>query len=158
MTVGGVIYLPTRDELFTAIRHQGAFLNKNHIEVSQIAAMSEAIIHVGDFMKENDARTRSEGLQDFSHLAKQARRIRMIGTAATDLAYLACGRADALVNHAAKPWDVEAGKLLVLEAGGETTTLQRNSKPLAIYSNKALHQTVKNLLLTESEATRLQDE
>jgi myo-inositol-1(or 4)-monophosphatase len=148
VTALGVIYLPIRDEMFTAIRNQGAYLNRDHIKVSKIATVEDAIIHTGDIMKEGDSRLTRERLEDISKLLMQARRIRMIGTAATDLAYLASGRADALINHAKAPWDIEAGKLLLEEAGGKITTGQReNNEVLSIYSNGTVHEDIETLLL-----------
>ena len=142
----GIIYLPTRDEMFIGIHGQGAYLNKTRITVSAVATLQEAIIHVGDFTKEGNLEIINEGLEDFSKLAKHIQRIRMIGTAATDLAYVACGRADALINYATASWDIEAGKLLLLEAGGKVCTIQRqNTKPVSIYSNTNIHRSVKKL-------------
>jgi len=70
-----------------------------------------------------------------------------LGIAAADLAYVSCGRAEALINHATHPWDIEADKILLLEAGGKVTTLERhNGNPLTIYSNNILHQAIKELL------------
>src|SRR5579885_863174 len=77
----GIIYLPTSNEMFIAIHGQGAYLNKARIAVSEVAALHEAIIHVGDFTKEGDLEIINEGLEDFSKVAKHAQRIRMIGTA-----------------------------------------------------------------------------
>jgi len=145
----GIIYLPTSDEMFIAIHGQGAYLNKARITVSEVATLHQAIIHVGDFTKEGDLEIIKEGLENFSKVAKHTQRIRMIGTAATDLAYVACGRADALINYATASWDIEAGKLLLLEAGGKVSTIQRhNSKPVSIYSNKNIYHEVKELLET----------
>lgn len=148
-TIGSTIYLPTRDEMFTAIQSQGAYLNKKPIHVSAIAQLEEAITHVGDIMKEGDPNITKARTIDVSKLLIHARRIRMIGTAATDLAYIACGRADILVNHATDPWDIEAGKLLVIEAGGEATTKEgHNNGILSIYSNGIIHKATENLLFT----------
>src|SRR5207248_981259 len=69
-------------------------------------------------------------------------RVRMIGTAATDLAYVACGRAEALIVHNALPWDIEVGCLLVHEAGGKISSFQesKSGKYLIACSNDAIHQ------------------
>jgi myo-inositol-1(or 4)-monophosphatase len=147
VTRGSVIYLPTRNEMFTAIQNQGAYLNKESINVSTITHLEEAITHVGDIMKEGDPNITEARIEDVSKLLMHARRIRMIGTAATDLAYVACGRADILVNHATDPWDIEAGKLLVIEAGGKATTKQHHINGiLSIYSNGIIHSEVEHLL------------
>ena len=147
-TLGGIIYLPTRDEMFTAIQGQGAFLNGTRISVSSIETLSDAIVHVGDFAKDNNALDTHERLEDISRLATRVRRIRMIGTAATDLAYVACGRADMLINYATPPWDIEAGKLLIVEAGGKVSTWQsRRDTTHAMYSNGIIHQMAESLLI-----------
>jgi myo-inositol-1(or 4)-monophosphatase len=146
-TQAGIIYVPTSNEMFTALKEHGAYLNGKRIAVSQVATLKQALLHFGDFTKADDPQVSKEGLKDFSQLVTKAQRIRMIGTAAIDLASVACGRAEALVNSSTHPWDIEAGKLLVQEAGGQTTILQRyQSKPLSIYSNTLLHQTIKDLL------------
>ena len=147
-TVGGVIYLPVRDEMFTASRHEGAYLNGTRIAVSEIATLDEAMAHVGDPVTDSDTTATNEYIADLATLAQQARRVRMIGTAATDLAYVACGRADMLINYAAKPWDIEAGKLLLSEAGGRITSKQySNSKTMFLYTNENLHKVAQKLLI-----------
>jgi myo-inositol-1(or 4)-monophosphatase len=146
-TTGSIIYLPTNDEMFVAIHNQGAYLNKTPISVSKTTRLDNAIVHVGDIMKEGNPKLTQDRIEDLSKLLMQSKRVRMIGTAAADLAYVACGRADLLVNHSSNPWDIEAGKLLLLEAGGKVITkLSKNNEGLSIYSNKFLHQEVENLL------------
>ena len=82
----------------------------------------------------------------------------MLGSAATDLAYVSYSRTDALINNASHPWDIEAGKLLLLEAGGRITPIQYpNSKPLSIYSNDTIHESIKKLLIPEVQPRELQD-
>jgi myo-inositol-1(or 4)-monophosphatase len=150
VTVGSVIYLPKADEMFVAIQGQGAFLNGTRIKVSQIAALDKAIVHIGDFAKDDEHKIIAERLKDLSKLATRVQRIRMIGTAAADLAYVACGRADMLIDHTTNPWDAEAGKLLVLEAGGKATTKQYlNGEVVNIYGNKIIHQAAEDLLLSQ---------
>lgn len=145
-TLGAVIYIPARDELFTAIKNGGAHLNGKAIHVSNIANLKDAIVHFGDFTKNDDLIMIETGLKDFSKLAEKVRRIRMIGSASMDLAYIASGRADALINHTNNPWDVEPGRLILLEAGGKVTTRHHNnSRPLSIYTNNALHNMIDTL-------------
>lgn len=145
-TRAGVIYLPTSHEMFVAAEQQGAYLNDRPIHVSTIKTLAEAIVHVGDFMKADQVEVIPERLHELSMLAMQVRRVRMMGTAATDLAYVACGRADLLINHAHHPWDIEAGKLLLQEAGGKVTVQQCiHDRPLAIYSNSMIHSEVEQL-------------
>lgn len=146
-TVGGVIYLPTRDELFTAIRGQGAYLNGEKISVSRAATLGDALVHVGDISSSSDPRVVEEGLRDFAAITAHVHRTRIVGSIVTELANVACGRADALVSRTSNPWDIEAGKLLVSEAGGKVTTIADNRvKPLYLYSNGIIHDTFQDLL------------
>ncbi len=152
-TKGSVIYIPGREEMFIAIQGRGAYLNGNRIKVSDIAGLDKAIVHIGDFSKGNNLETTRKRFKNISRLAIQASRIRMLGTAATDLAYVACGRADMLVNHASKPWDIEAGKLLLLEAGGKATTkTYHDDLTVSIYSNGIVHHIAESLLIEETES------
>lgn len=138
-TVASVIYHPTCNEMFTAIQGQGAYLNNTRISTSQTSTLEKAIVHVGDIMKENDPELIQQRLEDISELFLRAGRVRLVGSAAIDLAYVACGRADMLVNHAIDAWDVEAGRLLVLEAGGKVVSRQRGGREMfSIYSNGLL--------------------
>lgn len=146
ITRGSAIYLPAQDEMFTAIQHQGAFLNGKRISVSSTRTVEQTIAHIGDFSKGNNIQQIYERVKDTQLLIAHTRRVRMIGTAAMDLAYLACGRADVLVNYATDPWDIEAGKLLLLEAGGQVSTRRYPDRVMAIYSNGIVHQDVENLL------------
>ena len=142
----GIIYLPTANEMFVASQDQGAYLNGKSIHVSAITVLDEAIVHIGDFTKGDNAEIIPERLKELSKLAMHTRRVQMIGTVATDLAYVACGRADILINHADHSWDIEAGKLLLQEAGGKATSkLYHDDASLAIYSNGILHQTAEYL-------------
>jgi len=149
-TVGGIIYLPTRKEMFTALKNHGAFLNDQCIHVSSTQTLQKSIIHIGDFAKGNDPVAVRQQVEDITELATHVRRIRMIGTAATDLVYVASGRADLLVNHATSPWDIEAGKLVLLEAGGKVSTRRIDNRILAIYSNSILHQEAEDLLYADN--------
>lgn len=150
ITVGGVIYLPIHDEIFTALQHQGAFLNDQRIRVSSTETLRKSIIHIGDFAKGNDPTAIRQQAEDITELASHVRRVRMVGTAATDLVYVASGRADLLVNHTTSPWDIEAGKLMVIEAGGKASTRRIENRTLAIYSNGTIHQEAEELLYSNT--------
>lgn len=137
----GVVYLPALDEMFTAIRNCGALLNGHPTFISDISTLNESIIHVGDFAKNGDLIENESRITTVTKLAKQVGRVRMIGTAATDLTYIACGRADALIQHSNHPWDIEAGRLIVMEAGGSAGIIQKElGKAVFIYSNGYIHQ------------------
>jgi myo-inositol-1(or 4)-monophosphatase len=143
VTTVGVIYLPRLNEMFTAILGQGACLNDHRIHVSPTANLNDAIIHVGDFAKDGNTGDNKKQIHDMAHLADAVGRVRMIGTAAADLAYVACGRADALVVHNALPWDIEVGRLLMIEAGGEFSRFENEpGKSLTICSNSCIHQSL----------------
>jgi myo-inositol-1(or 4)-monophosphatase len=141
-TVAGVVYLPLQNEMFTAIRNHGAYLNDQRICVSGTSRLDDSIIHIGDFAKDGNVHDNKKRLKDLAHLANNVGRVRMIGTAATDLAFVACGRAEALVVHNALPWDVEVGCLLVTEAGGKVCSFQydESGRCLAICSNEHIHE------------------
>lgn len=147
-----IVYLPTQNEMFTAIQNQGAFLNGKRIHVSSTSTIDQAIIHVGDFSKGNNTQQVYDRLGDVLQLITRVRRVRMIGTAAMDLAYLACGRADGLINYANDPWDIEAGKLLLVEAGGQVSTRRYANRTMAVYSNGIIHQDIEKLLSPSSSA------
>lgn len=121
-TVAGVIYEPIRDEMFSAVRGQGAFLNGKAIHVTQATELQRSLLATGFpySIRENPART----LETFSAVVPHARGIRRMGTAGIDLAYVACGRLDGYWESFLQPWDCAAGVLLVEEAGGKVSDYQ----------------------------------
>ncbi len=116
--VVGVTFDPTRNELFAAEKGKGATLNNKPIRVSETEKLSESLIITGfpyDFkQKENFAKH----LTDF---LLKARGVRRDGSAAIDMAYVACGRFDGFWEEGLNPWDVAAGVLLIEEAGGRVS-------------------------------------
>ena len=114
------IYDPCRDELFTAIRGSGAHLNGRPIRVSVGSALEGAVLGVG-FPTLPEPRKTMIG--QLLGLAPHVRSLRVTGSAALDLAYVAAGRFDATWYLSLHDWDVAAGRLLVTEAGGEVTDL-----------------------------------
>ncbi|MEO8973528.1 MAG: inositol monophosphatase family protein [Ktedonobacteraceae bacterium] len=153
VTTVGVIYLPRLDEMFTAILGRGAQLNNSPIFVSSTTVLDDAIVHVGDFAKDGNSRDNKKQIHNMAHLADAVGRVRMIGTAATDLAYIACGRADALVVHNALPWDIEVGGLLMGEAGGTISRFEDKDeagKSLTVCSNKHIHQALINVIYEDA--------
>lgn len=125
----GVTFDPTRNELFAAERGKGATLNNKPIRVSDTEKLSESLIVTGfpyNFKeKENFARH----LTDF---LLHSRGVRRDGSAAIDMAYVACGRFDGFWEEGLNPWDVAAGYLLIEEAGGQVTYY--NGEKYNIYS------------------------
>ncbi|OZB72575.1 MAG: inositol monophosphatase [Thiomonas sp. 14-64-326] len=111
-----VVYDPTRDELFTATRGAGAFLNSRRIRVSNRVRLEDSLIGTGfPFRKNDDIDTY---LEMFKLVAQRCVGLRRPGAAAIDLAYVAAGRYDGFFETGLKPWDIAAGSLLITEAGG----------------------------------------
>ncbi|MCI1125389.1 inositol monophosphatase family protein [Stenotrophomonas maltophilia] len=112
-----VIFDPLRNELFTASRGAGAVLNDRRIRVADRKDLEGTMIHTGFAPRERGRA--SAQLKSVDTLLVQAEDIRRTGSAALDLAYVACGRADAYFEAGVKAWDIAAGLLLVREAGGK---------------------------------------
>ncbi len=118
--VAGVIYNPVQNELFTASKCCGAYLNGHPMSVSKRFPLQSTLLGTGfpyDCASEPD-----NNFDDFINFQKLARGIRRAGAAALDLAYVAAGRLDGFWELKLKPWDVAAGTLMVREAGGTVTT------------------------------------
>ncbi len=124
--LAGAIYDPLRNELFSAARGQGATLNGKPLRVSSVGNLERALLCTGF---PYDVREHPEvPLGLFNRLIRQAQAVRRIGSAALDLAYVAAGRFDGFFEFGLKPWDIAAGALLVMEAGG--TVKRIDGKPL----------------------------
>ena len=115
----GVVYEVGRDECFYAWKDGGAFLNGNPIKVSERNDIHDALLATG--FPYNDFSKLDEYLELLKWTMTNARGVRRLGSAATDLAYVACGRFDSFWEYDLKPWDVAAGALIVKEAGGVVT-------------------------------------
>jgi myo-inositol-1(or 4)-monophosphatase len=112
----GVVYDPARNELFTASKGRGAFLNDRRIRVSKCLKLQDALVGTGFPFKEM---TRADlYLRQLRALMENSSGVRRAGAAALDLAYVACGRLDAFWELGLMPWDMAAGVLLIQEAGG----------------------------------------
>jgi myo-inositol-1(or 4)-monophosphatase len=115
----GVIYDPMRNELFTAQRGSGTYLNGIKQKVSTRAKLSDAVLAVG-FAKGQDSIDHC--LELYHVYGNAARKLRAMGSAALDLAYVATGRLDAYIEQGVNLWDIAAGIVLVEEAGGVVET------------------------------------
>jgi myo-inositol-1(or 4)-monophosphatase len=118
--VAGVIYNPLNDELFTATKGGGAFLNGHRLQVSARSPLANTLLGTG--FPYDCASDPDNNFGSFITFQKAARGIRRAGAAALDLASVAAGRLDGFWELKLKPWDVAAGVLLVREAGGTVTT------------------------------------
>jgi myo-inositol-1(or 4)-monophosphatase len=115
-TVLGVVYDPFTDELWTAVRGQAARLNGKIIRVSRIGNLASSIVSIG-FAK--NRASLEEALPYFVRLSRRVRKVRMMGSAALALAYVATGRFDAYIERGINLWDIAAGGLMVECAGGK---------------------------------------
>ena len=116
--MAGLIYDPIRDELFVAERGKGAFLNGKPIHVSAVPELGEALVATGFPSRKRHENPNIHFYQEFT---LRSHGVRRAGSAALDLAYIACGRMDAFWEFGLNPWDTSAGFLLVEEAGGVVT-------------------------------------
>jgi myo-inositol-1(or 4)-monophosphatase len=116
--VAGVIYDPLRDELFTAERGHGTRLNGKPARVSRNAELAEALLGTGFPSRKRHA---SPNIHFYQEFTLRSHGVRRAGSAALDLAYVACGRMDAFWEFNLNPWDTAAGILLIEEAGGRVT-------------------------------------
>jgi len=115
----GVVYEVGRQECFYAWKDGGAYLNNQPIHVSTRSDMNNALLATG--FPYSDFSRMDEYLELLKWTMTNARGVRRLGSAATDLAYVACGRFDAFWEYDLKPWDVAAGAIIVKEAGGVVT-------------------------------------
>jgi len=115
--IAGVVYDPNLQELFTAERGAGAFLNGKKIRVSDRATLKESLLVTG--FPYNIAENPNNAVEHFVSFLMKAQAVRRMGSAAIDLAYVAAGRFDGFWEVALHPWDMAAGALLVMEAGGK---------------------------------------
>ena len=125
----GVIYDPMRDEMFSVERGQGAALNGRRIRVSQTSDLNRAMLCTGF---PYDVRERGEFARHFTNFIMNAQAVRRDGSAALDLAAVACGRFDGFWEEGLRPWDVAAGVLMIEEAGGRVS--RYDGAPFDIYA------------------------
>jgi len=130
----GVIFDPTRDELFLAQQGRGATLNGTPIQVSSTQTISEALLVTGFAYDIHTAK--DNNLKEFCAFTVRAGGMRRTGTAAIDLCYIACGRLDGFWELQLNPWDTAAGKVIVEEAGGKITNYA--GEPYSIYGQTIL--------------------
>jgi myo-inositol-1(or 4)-monophosphatase len=124
-SVVGVIYDPFADEMWTTIKDQPTRLNGKVVRVSNRTKIEDCILALG-FSKSQD--NLEKCLPHMARLSRRAKKIRIMGSAAVELAYVASGRLDAYVERRINLWDVAAGSLLVENAGGEFYTVPAPGK------------------------------
>lgn len=139
--VVGVVYDPTRQEMFTAIKGAGAWLNARRIRVSRIRHMGQSLLSTGFSPKFRD--NPKPYLRWFEALQSRCHAVRRMGCTSLSLAYVACGRQEGFYEQDLMSWDIAAGILLVQEAGGEVTDFQGHPVRLehgqVVASNGQIH-------------------
>jgi myo-inositol-1(or 4)-monophosphatase len=147
--VCGVVYDPTRDELFHAEQGKGAFCNGKRIKVSDASTLNEAIFCTGFYY--NRGKPMQDTLEAIHRFFKAGIvGIRRLGSAALDLCNLACGRIDGFWEYLLSPWDYSAGMLIIEEGGGKLTDYTGKKpgiEPSSIVaSNSTLHEIMLSIL------------
>jgi myo-inositol-1(or 4)-monophosphatase len=130
----GAIFDPFREELFRAAKGLGATRNRRPIRVSDTATLDKSLLVTG--FAYDRRQTTDNNYAEFCHLTHLTQGVRRSGSAALDLAYVACGRLDGYWERGLSPWDIAAGIVLVEEAGGTVTAYDRS--PLNISSGRIL--------------------
>jgi myo-inositol-1(or 4)-monophosphatase len=151
--VAGVIYNPITDELFTAERGKGAFLNDHRLRVAARSRLNEAVVACG---LPHYGRGQLElGRAELAAVQEKVAGLRRFGSAALDLAYVAAGRFDIYWERNLSPWDMAAGVLMVREAGGYVTDIDGHDAMLVkghiAAGNEALHRELLALLKTAAK-------
>lgn len=143
----GMIYNPYTDELFSAQKGKGSYCNGQKIEVSGAETMEKCLISIGTspYYKE----MAEKNFKVFQAIFKDCQDIRRSGSAALDLAYVACGRIEAYFERNLKIWDYAAGMLLVRESGGQVTDYRGNDADTEMISNITAANLKINSVLTE---------
>lgn len=154
-TLVGVVYDPYRDELFAAAKGKGATLGNNALSVSPATSLAEAVVYAG---APPNPLSLAPSLRGIRALAPRIRTIRMLGSAALMLAYVAAGRGSAYFEPDLSAWDSAAGCLLVAEAGGRCTDAAGQSYDAAttrqiVASNGHIHINLLDVLNEVNAAT-----
>ena len=144
----GVVYNPVSEEMFTAVKGEGASLNAMPLAVSNTGQLTDSLLGTG--FPYNIRETAQPSLGHFEKFVRTARDIRRCGSAALDLCFVACGRLDGFWELGLKTWDVAAGALIVREAGGIVTDFNGNELGMdtsrVLASNGLIHKQMKEIL------------
>jgi myo-inositol-1(or 4)-monophosphatase len=143
----GVIYDPTRDDTFIAVRGEGAYLNNKKLTVSPESKLTRSLLATG--FPYDIRESKENNINYFNAMAIQAQAIRRAGAAALDIAYVAAGRFDGFWELKLMPWDMAAGCLIVEEAGGKITDIFGKRWNLTssniLVSNGLIHEQMSNI-------------
>ena len=146
--VAGLIYNPANDDLFTAERGKGAFLNDQRLRVAGRQRLADAVVACGlPHLGRGDL---ALAIREISAVQDKVAGLRRFGAASLDLAWVAAGRFDAYWERNLSPWDIAAGLILVREAGGYVTDLDRGETPWlsgdVVVGNETMHRELMRLL------------
>jgi myo-inositol-1(or 4)-monophosphatase len=129
----GVAYDPSLDELFVAEAGRGATVNDRPIQVSSTTDLAQALLATGFPYERTEF---SRAMNSFEVLSLKSQAVRRAGSAVLDLCYVACGRLDGYWEHRVQPWDMAAGALIVIEAGGSVTAI--DGSPFSVEGGQVL--------------------
>jgi len=124
--VAGVVYEVSGNEVFTAWKGGGSYLNGSPIHVSCTEELCDSLVATG--FPYSDFSRLDNYMASLAHFCKTSHGVRRLGSAAIDLAYVACGRFEAFYEYGLHPWDVAAGTIIVKEAGGRISDFSGNEK------------------------------
>ncbi|WP_425456027.1 inositol monophosphatase family protein [Brevibacillus nitrificans] len=123
----GAVYDPSRDELFYAVKGEGAYLNDRPLHLEKVVTLEEALLCTSVFWNK---RAEQMGIdQIVKKLAGKVRGMRLLGSAALEMSYVAAGRLDGYVSMSLNAWDFGAARIIVEEAGGKVTSMVGNPLP-----------------------------
>ncbi len=154
MIVAGLVYNPISDELFTAERGKGAFLNNQRLRVAARKRLGDAVVACGlPHLGRGDLELAN---RELAAVQPKVAGLRRFGAASLDLAWLAAGRFDAYWERQLSPWDIAGGLILVREAGGYVTDFEQGDTPWisgdVVAGNEAMHRDLLGLLKTAAKS------
>ena len=144
----GVIFNPVTNEMFSAEKGSGAYLNNSRMRVSNKRKLSEALIVTGG--PNQASKIKKKIFSEYINISTQVSNVRKFGSAALDMAYVACGRFDGYWQRELNYWDIAAGIILIKESGGFVNFFEEDMKvPLKkniIASNSIIHKELRHLI------------
>ena len=145
----GIIFNPIMNEMFGAEKGSGAFLNNSRIRVSNKKKIKDSLIVTGG--PKNESKIKNKIFNEYINVSKNVSNVRKLGSAALDMAYVACGRFDGYWQREINYWDVAAGIIIVKEAGGFVDFFEQDKtfplKKNIIASNPDINNDLKDLIL-----------
>jgi len=157
----GCIYQPVLNEMFFAVKGEGATVNGIPIHVSKTDQLIKSLVTTGFPYDRKTCPPSENNLNYFNNIIMKIRDIRRDGSAAVDLCYVACGRVDGYWEWKLSPWDVAAGMLIVKEAGGEVSDFYgnpidvNNTKIQILATNGKINKALIECFIEADKATRI---